>query len=95
MQNQMKAFSILMESPEKPLVEGTIIRIPLRTQAQAEVSEISDQPTTVSDIQQVLECFATEFRDGLLFMRNLEKLKIEFDNKSIGVQVVDRQSTRQ
>jgi sacsin len=77
MKNQMSAFSAVMEAPDKPF-DGTIIRIPLRTASQAEASEICNQPTTASDVEEVMRKFASEFEiSGLLFMKNIESIKIE------------------
>ncbi|OBT62242.1 hypothetical protein VE03_08031 [Pseudogymnoascus sp. 23342-1-I1] len=76
-QNQMGAFQSVLENQKCPF-KGTIIRIPLRTKAQATKSEISSHETTVSEIREVIRMFADEFRDGeLLFMRNVEKLGFE------------------
>ena len=77
-QNHMSAFRAVMEHIDRPL-NGTIIRIPLRTDEQAEKSEISVSKcgTTVAEIREVLQNFADEFGGGgLLFMRNVEKLEI-------------------
>lgn len=77
MKNQMSAFSAIMKEFDKPY-NGTIIRIPLRTTSQAEVSEICKRPTTASDVEVVLRKFASEFgTSGLLFMKNVESIEIE------------------
>ena len=65
-----------MEHTDRRL-ESTVIRIPLRTEAQARQSDTSDKTITVSKILEVLQIFTSEFgHNGLLFMRNLEKLEI-------------------
>jgi sacsin len=74
--NHMAAFQSVMEHTTQRL-EGTVIRIPLRTEEHARKSEISESAITVSQIDQVLQLFASEFgRNGLLFMRNVERLEI-------------------
>ena len=77
MKNQMSAFSAIMKEPDKPF-NGTIIRIPLRTESQAKKSEICNRPTKASDIEEVAKKFSSEFgSSGLLFMKNVESIKIE------------------
>lgn len=77
MKNQMSAFSAVMKELDKP-IDGTIIRIPLRTAFQAESSDICPRPTTVSDVEEVMRKFASEFgTSGLLFMKNIESITIE------------------
>lgn len=80
MKNQMSAFSAVMKELDKHY-NGTIIRIPLRTSSQAQVSEICKVPTTASDIEVVLRKFASEFgASGLLFMKNVESIEIEIED---------------
>ncbi len=77
MKNQMSAFSAVMKEFDKPY-HGTIIRMPLRTKLQAELSEICKAPTTASDVEAVLRKFAFEFgTSGLLFMKSVESIEIE------------------
>lgn len=76
MQGQMAAFDTIMKDVKNEL-DGTIIRIPLRTKEQAMISEITERVTTVAEVRDVLEKFAIEFgNNGLLFMRNVEQLII-------------------
>ena len=95
MQNHMAVFGTVMERLDQHL-EGTVIRIPLRTKAQATKSEISDRETTVSEILDVFQSFASEFgKNGLLFMRNVEKLEIgSATGTSIGIEMVNRETLR-
>lgn len=94
MKQQMAAFQTLMKRSDQRL-DGTIIRIPLRTQAQAIKSEISNRETTVSEVLEVLQTFASEFADsGLLFMRNVEKLEIGSSGISIVIEMVDGKTLR-
>jgi sacsin len=93
-QNHMKAFQTVMTHVDRQL-DGTIIRIPLRTQAQAIKSEISDRETTVDEILNVLRSFASEFGEsGLLFMRNIEKLEFGSARGSIQIQLADTSKLR-
>ena len=84
-----------MEHTDRRL-ESTVIRIPLRTEAQARQSDTSDKTITVSKILEVLQIFASEFgRNGLLFMRNVEKLEIgSVTGSSIRIEVLDAESLR-
>jgi len=92
--NQMAALQAIMEHLDQKL-DGTIIRIPLRTQAQAMNSEISNRGTTVSEVSEVLQSFASEFGDnGLLFMRNVEKLELGSASMSINIQMGDGSTLR-
>lgn len=93
--NHMAAFQAVMEHTDQSL-EGTIIRIPLRTEAQARQSDISHNAITASKILEVLQIFASEFgRNGLLFMRSVEKLEIgSVTGSSIRIEVLDAESLR-
>lgn len=93
-QNHMSAFKAVMKHLGRPL-DGTVIRIPLRNQARASISEISNRETTISELSEVLKKFAAEFGEtGLLFMRNIEKLGIRAADISIGIQLTDVDSLR-
>ena len=90
----MAAFGMVMSHFDRPL-DGTIIRIPLRTKIQAAESEISKRDTTVSDLMEVLQSFASEFgENGLLFMRNIEKLEIRWSSMAIEIQIVEPDKVR-
>jgi sacsin len=93
-QNHMSAFQSVMKDLDQEL-DGTIIRIPLRTQMQATRSEILNRATTVSEISDVLRSFASEFGEsGLLFMRHVEKLEIGSANLSIEIKLTDVETLR-
>ena len=93
-QNHMAALGMVMNHLDRPL-DGTIIRIPLRTKTQADASEISKRETTVSDLMEVLQSFAAEFgENGLLFMRNIEKLEIRSSCMSIKIQIAEPDKVR-
>jgi sacsin len=91
----MAAFRTVITHLDQQL-KGTVIRIPLRTQVHASRSEISERWTTVSEMMEVLQSFASEFGDsGLLFMKNIEKLEIESDDISIRIETTDSKMLRQ
>jgi sacsin len=95
-QNHMAAFQSVMESSTQPF-DGTIIRIPLRTREQANKSDICTCETTVLEVREVLEKFATEFgNSGLLFMRNIEKVLIDSTaGMSISIEIVNGEHVRE
>jgi sacsin len=77
MKGHMSAFHKLLHPLDQPL-DGTIIRIPLRTEQQAQTSLISDRHTSVNEMSGVLDAFAAEFSNGgLLFMKHVVKISIE------------------
>ncbi len=90
----MAAFQDVIEAPSQQL-NGTVIRIPLRTAAQARKSQISNRETTVSEMRKVLSSFATEFENyGLLFMKNVGKLEVTAKDLVICIEVVDGDAVR-
>jgi hypothetical protein len=95
MKNQMSAFSAIMKELDKHYY-GTIIRIPLRTTSQAEVSEICKVPTTASDVEVVLRKFAAEFgTSGLLFMKNVESIGIDIgDDVAFNIKICNLKLVR-
>lgn len=92
--NHMAAFQTVIDHVDRPL-DGTVIRIPLRTHARACKSEIRTMETTAAEILEVLKSFASDFGDnGLLFMRNVDNLEIGSVGWSIKIQMADSQSLR-
>ncbi|KAG9233666.1 hypothetical protein BJ875DRAFT_484948 [Amylocarpus encephaloides] len=93
--NHLKAFQAFMKKSDEAL-DGTIIRIPLRTATQAASSEISNRETMVSEVQDVLQKFATEFgKSGLLFMKNIDYITIgSTDGDNFELSVVDAEDVR-
>jgi sacsin len=90
----MAAYTSVIKQLDEPFA-GTIIRIPLRTPEQALKSEISNRTTTVSEVAEVFESFASEFGDsGLLFMRNIERLELTSDTISIAIEMTDVKNLR-
>jgi sacsin len=89
-QKHMSAFQTVMKHLDRKL-DGTIIRIPLRTQK----SKISDWETTASEVLDVLRSFASEFgKNGLLFMRNIERLEIGSASMSVEIKLTDAEAIR-
>lgn len=76
MRDQMAAFSSITEEFDRPF-QGTIIRVPLRTLAQAKKSQICDRAAPFSEVAEVMQTFANDFgHTGLLFMKNISRISI-------------------
>lgn len=59
----------------------TIIRIPLRTEAQKETSKIAKHAISIDDIKVALKKFGQEIRaGGLLFLKHVRKVIIRVDD---------------
>lgn len=81
MRDQMAAFSAITEEFDRPF-PGTIIRIPLRTPAQAKASQICGREASFPEVAQVLQTFADDFgHTGLLFMKSISRISIEVGDK--------------
>lgn len=64
--------------------DETIIRIPLRTEAQKETSKIAKHAISVDGIKLALEKFGQEIRaGGLLFLKHIRKVIIRVDDSVI------------
>lgn len=76
MRGQLTAFgSILKDSQNR--FEGTIVRLPLRTKAQAAKSKIvPDKSTSEREIIEVFELFSSELVESLLFLRNVHTITL-------------------
>lgn len=55
---------------------ATLFRFPLRTPEQASVSRLSRQSHGVESIQKLLEAFAIESPGMLLFLKNVERMRV-------------------
>ena len=64
--------------------EGTIIRIPLRTEEQAKTSEIIPLAMTPEDILNEFKAFQSEVSESLLFLKNIEKIEFKLDDQALG-----------
>lgn len=63
-------------------MDGTIIRIPLRTKAQAERSKIVQKEVTVQDITNALSVLGREVREGgLLFLKHVRRMVVRIDDE--------------
>ena len=92
--DHMAAFQTAMSNREQ-YFDGTIIRIPLRTQAQAVKSEIVNRATTASEMLEILQTFASEYSEhGLLFMKHIERLEVRAAGMSTVIEIKDRETTR-
>jgi sacsin len=78
------AFEILADNPREPF-PGTIIRIPLRTEEQAKTSKIINLVITPEDVLKEFTAFQSEVAESLLFLKNIEKVEFEFDDRILGV----------
>ena len=79
----METFSAFDLNRTQPLNQ-TIIRIPLRTEKQAEASKISQKRGSTEDIKTALEQFGAEIKDGgLLFLKHIRKVMIRVDNEVV------------
>ena len=79
-QNHMKALGAF-DFDHRLDFNETIIRIPLRTKAQKETSEISKHAISVGDIKTALTEFGQEIRaGGLLFLKHVRKVIIRIDD---------------
>lgn len=82
MQNQLSAFSSLLNKFDTEF-DGTIIRLPLRTQAQVAKSKIvlSDKHTTEEKIIDIFHKFSGELVETLLFLKNLRTITLKIDDQ--------------
>lgn len=76
---QLTAFgSILKDSKNR--FEGTIVRLPLRTETHAAKSKIvPNKSTSIQDIVDVFELFSSELVESLLFLRNVHSITLRID----------------
>ena len=81
LRNHLKTFDAFALDVSKPL-DGTIIRIPLRTKAQARESKIVQKEVTVPDIESALAALGREVREGgLLFLKHVRQMLVRIDKK--------------
>jgi sacsin len=83
--SQLEAFRTFLFDSSLPY-GGTIIRIPLRTEWQAERTKIGHRGKAVdiAEMKTFLRDFAEEISDaGLLFLKNIMKVTIRFDDEVI------------
>lgn len=92
----MHGFSSILTDLGQPL-DGTIIRIPLRSVQQPKKSAIKDRAVTIEEVEKILIDFAADFSNcGLLFLRNIEQFDIQTTSgMSINVSLLNTESVRQ
>jgi len=83
MADQLEAFKLVTGPLDKEF-PGTVIRIPFRTQEQANASEISSVTVTADNILTFFEKFQADVAESLLFMRNIERVTFSIDGKQLG-----------
>lgn len=82
MRNQLRAFGSILKDFHKPF-PGTIIRIPLRTKAQAAKTKIGpvDKHTPPKEVEEVFRTFSEELVKSLLFLKTLNTITLRIDDK--------------
>jgi sacsin len=75
-------------------IQQTIIRVPLRTEAQAARSKIVGREISVNEIRTALEQFAEEMKEGgLLFLKHVRSIILRIDNEIISkIQILEEGS---
>ena len=77
--NHMRTFKSLNLEPGHAL-DATIIRLPLRTAAQAMKSKIVGKEASISDIRQALLDFSKCIEEGgLVFLKHIKKVTVRVD----------------
>lgn len=80
-QNQLLPFGSFHSQLDREF-HGTVIRMPLRTNSQAQWSKIVPGiPTTSEDIEEVFDHFSQELADTLLFLKNVRRITLQVDDK--------------
>lgn len=81
LQNHLATFKAFSIDTSVPL-DGTIIRIPLRTKEQASESKIVQKEVTVQNIKDALALLGKEVRQGgLLFLKHVRKMRVRVDGQ--------------
>lgn len=93
LQNHLETFRTFDLNMSKE-TNHTIIRIPLRTAAQAKTSEIATNEIRLDDIKNALELFGQEMKEGgLLFLKYIRKITLRVDDDLVAmIQVLDNNS---
>ncbi|KAL8934658.1 MAG: hypothetical protein Q9211_005115 [Gyalolechia sp. 1 TL-2023] len=80
MQNHLKAFNSAKVDTSRA-VDGTVIRIPLRTKAQAARSKIVNREISIEEITEALHELGQEIKDGgMLFLRHVRKVTAKMND---------------
>lgn len=90
--NQLECFSLVNTEWERDF-HGTIIRLPLRNASQAPRSDISKTETTVDDVRNAIDTFASEMgSNGLLFLRSVRRIVLAVRGEHLGeIEVINQQ----
>lgn len=76
-------FSCYLEDSGFDLTSGTMFRLPLRNEAMAEHSELSDQPVTLDAVDDLFRKLRPEIFDSLLFLNSVQSVHLsEVDSSS-------------
>ena len=86
MANQLMPFSgVLTEHDFRAPLDGTVIRLPLRTKEQALKSKICQTSVGVEEVRDVLRGFAEGFSDGYgVFLKNVGEIGFWEDGRKVG-----------
>ena len=83
LQNHLKTFGTFDVDTSRDLAQ-TIIRVPLRTAAQAARSKIVNRQIAVEEIKVAIEQFAEEMKEGgLLFLKHIRTVILRIDDEII------------
>lgn len=83
LQSHLATFSACKMDPD-PYLNETIIRLPLRTKAQAERSKIVLTETTTDNVYRTLEHFSEDIEQGgLLFLKNIRRITMRVDDTTL------------
>ena len=69
-------FSCYLEDAGFDLAAGTMFRLPLRTEAMASHSELSDQPVTLDDVDDLFRKLRPDIFDSLLFVNSVRSVHL-------------------
>ena len=78
------AFSLFVKHPQESF-NGTVVRLPLRTQEQAKTSKIIELAITPDDVLKEFKAFQKEVAESLLFLKNIETIEFHIDNQFLGL----------
>jgi len=81
--DQLSPFASFHNSFEK-VFDGTVVRIPLRTAAQAEKSKIIDLAITPQELLDHFAAFQNEVVESLPFLKYVEKVEFRVDGTHLG-----------
>jgi sacsin len=93
MQNQLRVFQEVLHVDLKSGLDGTAVRIPLRTEEQAKKSKICQKSVSVDEMKKVLTDFAAGFAGGYgVFLKKVEGITVNVDGECVGQWIVINQN---